>query len=172
MRGAPLRPLRRPRERFGAFDRYASLGRDRSLLLCLPLPTRDDYYKLRPYALALGDLPPSRPRGLRNVSSSPMARPRDRLTKLLPLRGLDEVVALDGGLSKLEFLDLTARRHRELFDEVHVLGDLVAGYILPAVFLDVSFGKGSIPLQDYGGGDPFAILLVGHAVDLDVGDLR
>ena len=66
-----------------------------------------------------------------------MLRPADRLCSV---SGLHEVVVFDGGLAELVFLDLTARGHRVLVNEVHVLGHLVAGDVLAAVFLDVFFG--------------------------------
>src|SRR5215217_2117528 len=88
------------------------------------------------------------------------------------LRGLGgrQVVALDGGLAQLVFLDLAARRHRVLLDEVHVLGDLVMGDVLATVLLGVLFGQRGVLFLYYGGGYPLAVLLVGDAVDLDVRD--
>ena len=66
-----------------------------------------------------------------------MLRPAGRLCGV---SGLHEVVVFDGGLAEPVFLDLTARGHRVLVNEVHVLGHLVAGDVLAAVFLDVFFG--------------------------------
>src|SRR5215212_4338327 len=85
------------------------------------------------------------------------------------LRGLGgrQVVALDGGLAQLVFLDLAARRHRVLLDKVHVLGDLVVRDVLATVLLDILVGQGGI-LFLYNGGGLLAVLLVGDAVDLDV----
>src|SRR5918992_5527012 len=85
--------------------------------------------------------------------------------------GRFELVAFDGGLAKFVFLDLAARRHRVLLDEIHVLGDLVVGDVLAAVLLDVLVGQRGIVLLYDGGGYPLAVLLVGDDVDLDVGDL-
>src|ERR687894_55864 len=85
--------------------------------------------------------------------------------------GRFELVAFDGGLAQFVFLDLAARRHRVLLDEIHVLGDLVVSYVLAAVLLGVLFGQGGILFLYDGGGDSLAVLLVRDAVDLDVGDL-
>jgi hypothetical protein len=80
-------------------------------------------------------------------------------------------VAFDGGLAQLVFLDLAARRHRVLLDEVHVPGDLVAGDVLAAELAHLVLGEGGAPPPHDGGGDLLAVPLVRDAVDLDVGDL-
>src|SRR5919199_4637588 len=83
-----------------------------------------------------------------------------------------ESVALHGGLAELVFLDLAARGHGVFLDKVHVLGDLIVGDAFAAELFDVLGGQGRVAFTYYGGGDLFTVLLVGDAVNLDVGDLR
>src|SRR5215207_4167559 len=83
--------------------------------------------------------------------------------------GFLQAVALDGGLAQLVLLDLAARRHRVLLDEVHVEGDLEAGDVLPAILLHVLLGEVGVRLLlYYRGGDLLAVLFVRDAVDLHV----
>src|SRR5215212_1052573 len=95
-----------------------------------------------------------------------------------PLRRLDfggflQAVSLYGGLAQPVLLDLATRRHRVLIYEVHVEGDLEAGYVLLAILFEVFFGEAGVRLLlYYYGGDLFAVLLVRDAVYLHVGDVR
>ena len=50
-------------------------------------------------------------------------------------------MALDGRFAELVFLDLAARRHRVLFDEVYVLGGLIVGGVLASGFLRDGAGR-------------------------------
>ena len=77
------------------------------------------------------------------MSARPSPGVGARAVREPPLQGgcVFEVVAFYGGLAELVLLDLAARGHRVLLDEVDVFGDFEVCDALAAVVLDVLRGN-------------------------------
>ena len=78
----------------------------------------------------------------------------------------------DRHLAQLEFLNLAGCGHGVGIYKLHILGVLIVGNLTPTEIPDLIRSHLHTFFQDNGSHDLLAILAVGNAVHLDVGDFR